>query len=592
MPTRRYERREPTHDWQQLRPLLKDPAQFHYEVIRPVVLFGQTPKERAAETGVPRSTIYYRANLFDQAGMASLFPAAPPPPVSKQNQRDQRMLPPNVRQAMVDVHAEYPALSLREMASICYARFNHRPSPRTIKMVLAAGPKPQVTARRYPPYAEIPDPVQRRKAILKLHFEGWNKKSIAGYLQVSRPTVHAVLKRFAEEHFAGLPDRSSAPRSPNRKVTLQAVQEVKKLAENPELGAFRVSAALEQMGIKLSPATCGRVLSLNRDLYHLKAPRKGGRPKAKMPYRAERRHQLWSVDIRYLDMHRLENVEMVYCISILENFSRACLASAISLRQDTEAFFAVFYKAVRTYGVPEVLVSDNGSIFTSQATRTLCAQLGIEKKEIKKGKPYQNYIETFFNVQRRMADWSFEKAQTYEDLLAAHEKWHRDYNFQKHLAHEKRDDGCHSPAAVLGWVKGMQPEPDLVSRAFEAICETRTLTKAGYARFRNFLLYGEQGLAGKRALINIFQEVLTLEYGDYPLSRYSVEWQPDDHHLLRVGNPRLYDHPYQSPQLSLWEPGDVEWFVIIRTAPPSRRRRKKGRLLVIQPPLWASGTQG
>lgn len=592
MPTRRYERREPTHDWQQLRPLLKDPAQFHYEVIRPVVLFGQTPKERAAETGVPRSTIYYHANLFDQAGMAALFPAAPPPPVPAQNKRDQRLLPPNVRQAIVDVHAEYPALSLREIASICYARFNRRPSPRTIKMVLADGPKPHVKARRYPPYAEIPDPIQRRKAILWLHFEGWNKKSIAGYLQLSRPTVHAVLKRFAEEQFAGLPDRSSAPRSSNRKVTLEAMYEVKKLAENPELGAFRVSAALEQMGIKLSPATCGRVLSLNRDLYHLKAPRKGGRPKAEMPYRAERRHQVWSVDIRYLDMHRLEGVEMVYCISILENFSRACLASAISLRQDTEAFFAVFYKAVHAYGVPEMLVSDNGSIFTSHATRRLCAQLGIEKKEIKKGKPYQNYIETFFNVQRRLADWSFEKAQTYEDLLAAHEKWMRDYNFQRHLAHEKRDDGCHSPAAVLGWVKGMQPEPDLVSRAFEAICETRTLTKAGYARFRNFLLYGEQGLAGKRALINIFQDVLTLEYGDHPLSRYSVEWQPDDRHFLRVGNPRLYDHPYQSPQLSLWEPGDVEWFVIIRTTPPSRRHRKKGRLLVIQPPLWASGTQG
>jgi uncharacterized protein YneF (UPF0154 family) len=30
------------------------------------------------------------------------------------------------------------------------------------------------------------------------------------------------------------------------------MSEVKKLAENPELGAYRVSAVLEQMGIKLS----------------------------------------------------------------------------------------------------------------------------------------------------------------------------------------------------------------------------------------------------------------------------------------------------------------------------------------------------
>ena len=39
---------------------------------------------------------------------------------------------------------------------------------------------------------------------------------------------------------------------------------------------------------------------------------------------AGRREQslLPSYHIRYLDMHRLPGVEMVYCISILENFSR------------------------------------------------------------------------------------------------------------------------------------------------------------------------------------------------------------------------------------------------------------------------------
>jgi putative transposase len=588
MPKQRYQRQEPTHDWQQIRPLLKDPAQITYEILRPVILWGETPKERAAETGMPMRTIYYKSNLFDQAGMASLLPPDPPPVVPK---RDKRTLPPDIRQEIVSLHAEYPALRPHELATICFVKFGRKPSPQTIKLTLATGPKP-TRSRRFQRWAEIADSFERRRTIIQLHAEGWNAKSIAGYLETSRQTVHTTLRRWAEEQFAGLHDHSHAPHQPATKVTLRAMYEVKKLAENPELGAYRVSAALEQMGIKLSRSTCGRLLSVNRELYHLQMPRKGGRPKAAMPFRAERRHQFWSVDIRYLDMHRLENVEMVYCISILENFSRSVLASAISLRQDSEAFFAVFYKAVRAYGVPEVLVSDNGSVFISHATRRVCEQLGIEKKEIKKGKPYQNYIESMFNVQRRMADWSFEKAHTWEDLLAAHEKWMRDYNFQKHMAHEKRDDGCHSPASVLGWVKGMQPEADLIYRAFEAVCETRTLTKAGYARFRNFLLYGEQGLAGNKTLVNIFQDTLTLEYGEYPLSRYSVEWQPDNRHLLRVGNPRLYDHPYQSPQLPLWEPGDVEWFVIIRDSPPVRRRKRRGRIVLIQPPLWANVSQG
>lgn len=337
MPKNRYPRRELSHNWDDIRPLLKDSTQITYEIIRPVILFGQTPKERSEETGMSKSSIYYKANLFDQAGMANLFPPTPPPSLPK---LDKRGLPPPLRQAIVDAHAEYPELSLHEIASICYVQFGRKPSPHTIQLILATGPKPSRTTRRYKRFAEIDDPVERRRTILKLHSEGWTVKNIAGYLETSRQTIYTTLKRWAEEQFAGLEDKSHA-RKGVRKVDLKAVQEVKKLSQNPLIGAYRVSAALEQMGIKLSRATCGRLLALNRDLYHLHMPRTP-KPKAEMPFRAERRHQFWSVDIRYLDMHRLGG-GMIYCISILENFSRAILASAISRKQDTEAFFAVLY---------------------------------------------------------------------------------------------------------------------------------------------------------------------------------------------------------------------------------------------------------
>src|SRR6266480_6296253 len=98
MPKRRYERREPTHDWSEIRPLLKDAAQIKYELIRPVILWGVNTSERAAETGMPRSSIYYQANLFDVSGMASLLPPDPPPPIPK---LDKRTLPPPIRQAIV-----------------------------------------------------------------------------------------------------------------------------------------------------------------------------------------------------------------------------------------------------------------------------------------------------------------------------------------------------------------------------------------------------------------------------------------------------------------------------------------------------------
>ena len=590
MPKRKYERREPTDDWQQLRPLLKDPAQITYEIIRPVILFGMTPKERAEETGIPQRTIYSKANLFDASGMASFLPPMPPPAVEK---LDKRTLPLEMRQAIVDLRAEYPAFTFHEIATICSVQFGRRPSSHTIQLILASGPKPSRMTRRYPRYAECDNPVQKRLAIVRLHSEGWSVKSIAGYLATSRFTVYDTLKRWIEEEFAGLIDKSHAPENPHRKVTLEAMHEVKKMQVNPELGEYRVSAALEQMGIELSPRTCGRILALNRKLYHLQIPQSKEYSKKEMPFRAERRHQYWSVDIRYLDMHQLGKEDKIYCISILENYSRAVLTSAVTRRQDTEAYLAVLYAAVRKHGCPETLVSDHGGVFLSEKAMKIYQALSIHKEEIQSRQAWQNYIETAFNVQRRMADWYFEMSQTWEDLVAAHEKWILDYNYQKHFAHEKREDGRHSPAEVLGWVSGRQFEPDYLRRTFSAFYETRLLNKAGYARFRNVLLYGEWALAGKTVDINLFQDTLALEYGEHVLAKYSVEFQSDDRHLLHVGNPRLFEHPYHSLQLSLWPAGSVEWYVILPCKPiPPRRKRARTMLTQLSLPLDADGTQG
>ncbi len=138
MPKNRYERRELTHSWEDIRPLLKDSTQTTYEIIRPVLLFGISPKERSAETGMSKSSIYYKEHLFDQAGMASLFPPTPPPDIPKQ---DKRVLAPPIRQAIIGAHAEYSELSLHEIASICYVQFGRKPSPHTIKYILATDPE-------------------------------------------------------------------------------------------------------------------------------------------------------------------------------------------------------------------------------------------------------------------------------------------------------------------------------------------------------------------------------------------------------------------------------------------------------------------
>jgi transposase len=248
--------------------------------------------------------------------MASLFPKQPREPLTPGPK-----LPPQVCQLIVNLKAEYPGFSLRELSTICYVRFGRKLSHHTVQRVLADGPKPTVTTRRYPPYAQIADPYQRWRAIVDLHAQGWSHTSISDYLQTPRTHVYEVLKRWATEGHAGLDDKpSSAPHRPARKVTMGAITEVRKLVvESPELGAYRVRVALEQIGIQLSQATCGRLLALNRKLYGLAQP-KGGAPRQRkeMPYRARHRHEWWSVDVRYIEEHQLGFPEPLYMISILE----------------------------------------------------------------------------------------------------------------------------------------------------------------------------------------------------------------------------------------------------------------------------------
>jgi len=317
MPKVRRPRVEPTDDWQQLQLLSRFPEQHAYELLRPVVLFGHSPAERARQTGAPERTLYRQAARFETHGMASLFaPAA---------QRQHR-LPEEIRQAILQLKAEYAPLSPHEIAVICSARFGRRPSPHTVKRILAEEPVPTGVPRRYPPYHAISDSAERRLAIIRLHSEGWRPTSIAGYLGIDRRTVSRTLQRWIDEGVLGLDDKSHARKDSIRKVDLRAMLAVRELQENPELGEFRIHAALKQLGIELSPRTCGRILALNRRLYGLRGPARTEHTPKEMPFRAQRRHQYWTVDIRYLD-HGLDD-ERIYCISILENYSRAILPAA------------------------------------------------------------------------------------------------------------------------------------------------------------------------------------------------------------------------------------------------------------------------
>lgn len=330
------QRVEPTDEWEQIELLCGWPEQREYELIRPLVLFKTLADGRSREAGESSGrTLRRKAARFEVEGMESLFGS---------EAGSRKRLPPSLRRLIVDLKAEHPGLNPNEISRVCYVRFGRRPARKTVKRVLEEEPLPLRFVRRFSPYHEIPERRDARTAVVALHADGWSVKAIARYLRVGTSTVYRILKRWAEEGPEGLEDRPHGRPPGVRKVTLKAREAIRRFQQNPNLGEFRIHAALAQIGIHLSPRTCGRILALNRELYGLEKPRGPVKEKKEMPFAARRRHQYWSADVRYVDDHKLGG--RAYVISVLDNHSRAILSSAVTRTQDLASYLSVLYAAV------------------------------------------------------------------------------------------------------------------------------------------------------------------------------------------------------------------------------------------------------
>jgi len=153
MPKVKRQRIAHTEEWGILQQRTLWPEQEQYELIRPIVLFGDTPAERAEQTGAAERTLYRRVDRFDQKGMMSL--SAGEQILRPENARS---VPVPMRQAIVDLKAEYPAFTPNELSTIGYVQFGRRLSRQTVQRILVEGPPPSRTTCRCPPYLEIADP--------------------------------------------------------------------------------------------------------------------------------------------------------------------------------------------------------------------------------------------------------------------------------------------------------------------------------------------------------------------------------------------------------------------------------------------------
>ena len=549
-------------EFEHIRRQFIDPIQHDYEVIRPIVLFAETAAERSRQTGVERTGVGDKARRFVLEGMLGLTDGR-----AEAAGRKGHRYPEAIAGYIVYLKQLYPPIHLREIARIVQRKFGYKTNHHTLKQFLEPYNTPIQLELGLTTFSTFADAYHARWTVVRMAYEGWNKKSIADCLKLSRTHVYTILEAFERDGFAGLEDqRTRPPQHPDNQLTLPLLKEILDIQhEYPRAGRFRVHGLLEQQRAEPPPSerTVGRAMAINRQFHGAPGPWQSARdehPDAvsfkHLPYRPAYRHHLWFTDIRYLV--QLDG-SWVYSIGLIEGYSRKIVAGMASPHQDLPAILQILFAALAAYGCPQAIVSDNGSVFRAGDYLAILRALDIEPLHIEQGKPWQNMIEAQCKVQLRLADFHFEQAQTLEDVQNQHAAFIETFNTTSHWAHRTRADGHRTPVEVLGWLRGRVVEPQRLRELFGRTEFLRTVNHYGFVSVQRFYLYAENGLARQRVSIWIYEGHLSIEYHKTLLARYRCNYAPKQGQLQEVSAPTLYATAFRSPQLELIELDDAQW---------------------------------
>jgi putative transposase len=178
-------------------------------------------------------------------------------------------------------------------------------------------------------------------------------------------------------------------------------------AEDPEITFTLLIAllyadpglALGERGVRLAKSTLQRRLAADPRYVRLLRGRKLERRRRR--YVARKPHQIWHLDAKGPVRVRLTNRVWLefHVLTILDDMSRAVLASVVALTPDLRAAVRVFRLAAKRWGLPDRVYADRASIFDSAAFRRGLAQLGSHRIRVKARNPEANgKIEAFHRV--------------------------------------------------------------------------------------------------------------------------------------------------------------------------------------------------
>jgi transposase InsO family protein len=277
---------------------------------------------------------------------------------------------------------------------------------------------------------------QRYRAVLEVR-AGVPVTEVAEQFRVSRQSVHSWLRRYEQGGLGGLADRSRRPESCPHQVSAEIEAMVCELRrDHPRWGPLRLAHELAGKGVVPAPSR----MSVYRVLVRHGLIEPGTRRRPKDSYRRWERDEpmaLWQLDI--VGGAFLADGTEAKVVTGVDDHSRYCVIASVAVRATGRAVCLAFAAALRAYGVPGEVLTDNGKQFTDRFGKggevlfdRICRDNGITHRLTQPRSPTTTgKIERFHGSLRREL---LDDAAPFADLAAAQaavDAWVHEYNTRR-----------------------------------------------------------------------------------------------------------------------------------------------------------------
>jgi transposase InsO family protein len=225
---------------------------------------------------------------------------------------------------------------------------------------------------------------QRYLAVLAVIADGLTIKQVAEKVGVSRQTLHAWLARYEAEGLDGLKDRSHRPVSCPHQMPAEVEAALLELRRSrPYWGPRRLVHELAKRGIEPVPSESGAY----RALVRAGVIEQAGRDKRSRKWKRWERGrpmELWQMDL--VGGFPLADGSSAKALTGVDDHSRLCVSALLMPRERTKPVCEGLAAALRLWGVPEQILTDNGKVFTGRFNHPpnevlfdrICRENGIE----------------------------------------------------------------------------------------------------------------------------------------------------------------------------------------------------------------------